>query len=75
MAWLEEIGLESVDIIVKSDSEPALTSCVMEHDEGNGERIKDDHREQSSWQFEEQWNCREGDPVGVGDDQDDSQRH
>ena len=26
MAWLREIGLESVDIIVKSDNEPALTS-------------------------------------------------
>ena len=37
--------------------------CVMEHDEGNDEWIKDDHREQSSWQFKEQWNCREGDPV------------
>ena len=36
---------------------------------------KDYHREQSSWQFKEQWNCREGDPVGAGDDQDDSQRH
>ena len=46
--------------------------CVMEHDEGNDERIKDDQREQSSWHFEEQWNCREGDPVGAGDDQDDS---
>ena len=58
MAWLREIRLESVDIIVKSDNEPALTSfdCVMEHDEGI-----------SSWQFEEQWNCREGDPVGAGD--------
>ena len=49
--------------------------CVMEQNEGNDEWIKDDHREQSSWQFEEQWNCREGDPVGAGDDQDDSQRH
>ena len=49
--------------------------CVMEHDEGNDERIKDDHRGQSSWQFEHQRNCREGDPVGAGDDQDDSQRH
>ena len=28
--------------------------CVMEHDEGNDEWIKDDHREQSSWQFKEQ---------------------
>ena len=26
VAWLREIGLESVDIIVKSDNEPALTS-------------------------------------------------
>ena len=28
MAWLREIGLVSVDIIVKSDNEPALTSLV-----------------------------------------------
>ena len=28
MAWLREIGLESVDIIVKSDKEPALTSLI-----------------------------------------------
>ena len=47
----------------------------MEHDEGKDERIKDDHREQSSWQFEEQRNSGEGNPVGAGDDQDDSQRH
>ena len=31
--------------------------CVMEHDEGNDERIKDDHRGQSSWQFQEQRHC------------------
>ena len=74
MAWLREIGLESVDIIVKSDNEPGVDKfdCVMEHDEGNDEWIKDDHREQSSWQFKEQWDCREGGPVGAGDDQDDS---
>ena len=28
MAWLREIGLESVDIIVNSDNEPALTSLI-----------------------------------------------
>ena len=28
MAWRREIGLESVDIIVKSDNEPALTSWI-----------------------------------------------
>ena len=28
MAWLREIGLESKDIIVKSDNEPALTSLI-----------------------------------------------
>ena len=28
MAWLREIGLESVDIIVKSVNEPALTSLI-----------------------------------------------
>ena len=26
--WLREIGLEFVDIIVKSDNEPALTSLI-----------------------------------------------
>ena len=30
---------------------------VMEHDEGNDERIVDDRREQSRWQFKEQRNC------------------
>ena len=28
MAWRREIGLEFVDIIVKSDNEPALTSLI-----------------------------------------------
>ena len=28
MAWVREIGLESADIIVNSDNEPALTSLV-----------------------------------------------
>ena len=28
MAWLREIGLEFVDIIVKSDNEPALSSSI-----------------------------------------------
>ena len=28
IAWLREIGLESVDIIVKSDNEPALTTLI-----------------------------------------------
>ena len=28
MAWLREIGLEFVDITVKSDNEPALTSLI-----------------------------------------------
>ena len=28
MAWLREIGLEVVGIIVKSDTEPALTSLI-----------------------------------------------
>ena len=28
MAWAREIGLEFVDIIVKSDNEPALTSLI-----------------------------------------------
>ena len=77
MAWLREIGLESVDIIgeVRQRTGVDKFDCVMEHDEGNDEWIKDDHREQSSWQFKEQGNCREGDPVGAGNDQDDSQRH
>ena len=28
MAWLREIGLESVDIIVESNNEPELTSLI-----------------------------------------------
>ena len=44
--------------------------CVMEHDESDDERIEDDRCEQ---QFEEQRNCREGDPVLAGNDQNDSQ--
>ena len=28
VAWFREIGLESVDIIIKSDNEPALTSLI-----------------------------------------------
>ena len=77
MAWLREIGLESVDIIVKSDNEPALTSLIASWSTMRAmtSGSRDDHREQSNWQFKEEWNCREGDPVGAGDDQDDSQRH
>ena len=60
---------------VRQRTSVAKFDFVMEHGEGDDERIKDDHREQSSVQFEERWNCREGDPVGAGDDQDDSQRH
>ena len=78
VAWLREIALDGVrghHREVRQRTGVDKFDCVMEHDEGNEEWIKDDHREQSSWQFEEQWNCREGDPIGAGDDQDDSQRH
>ena len=40
MPWIREVGLEFVDIIVKSDSEPALTS-------------QGDHPEQSCSKFDE----------------------
>ena len=67
----ERLDWESVDIIVKSDNEPALTSLIASWSTMRAmtEWIKDDHREQSSWQFKEQWDCREGGPVGAGDDQ------
>ena len=53
MAWLREIELEFVDIIVMSDNEPALTSFdrIMEHIE---EWIEDDHQESFCWKIEEQ---------------------
>ena len=56
MALLREIGLESVDNIVKSDKEPALTSLIASWSTMRAMTmwIEDDHREQSSWQFKEQ---------------------
>ena len=42
MAWLREIGLESVDIIVESNKEPGLTSLIVEHDESDDKGIEDD---------------------------------
>ena len=57
MAWLREIGLEFVDIIVKSDNE----------------WIEDDHQEQSSGLFEEQRDSRESHSVGAGNDQNNTQ--
>ena len=77
MAWLREIRLQSVDIIVKSDNEPALTSLIASWSRmravtsGSMMIIENSRR----WQLEEQRNRREGDPVGAGNDQDDSQRH
>ena len=77
MAWLQEIGLESVDIIVNSDNEPALTSLIASWSTmramPSGSRMIIENSPVGS--SREQWNCREGDPVGAGDDQDDSQRH
>ena len=75
MAWLREIGLESVDVIVKSDNEPALTSLIASWSTKRAmtRRSRMIIEKQSCWQFEEQQNCREGDPVGAGDDQDNSQ--
>ena len=35
MAWLREIGLESVNVFLQSDNEPALTSMIVECDEGD----------------------------------------
>ena len=56
MAWLREIGLEFVDMTVKSDNEPALTSLidVVEHTDRDVGWIEDDQREWFSGQFEEQ---------------------
>ena len=75
MAWLLEIGLEFVDILVKSGDEPALTKLdrVMQHAESDEEWIEDDHREQSSEKFEEQGELGESHLVGAGNDQNSTQ--
>ena len=52
-AWLREIGLDSVDVILKSDNEPALTSMIVECDEGEENWSKDDHREQHIGKLEQ----------------------
>ena len=47
MAWLRETGLEFVDIIVKSDNEPSLTSLTESWSTlrpMNCEQIEDGHR-------------------------------
>ena len=56
MARLRESGLEYVNIIVKSDSELALTSLIESWStlRAMKRRIEDDHRGQSCWKFEEQ---------------------
>ena len=54
MARLREIGLEFVDIVVKPDTKPALTSLrVMEQLASVEGRFTDDCREQSSGQLQE----------------------
>ena len=59
LAWLRKIGLEFVEIIVKSDNEPVLTSSGRLMD-SNVRAMKvgstDDCREWSSGQLEEQRN-------------------
>ena len=49
MAWLREIGLESVDIIVESNNDTGLTRFdrVVEHDESDDKRIEDECREKT----------------------------
>ena len=71
MAWLREIGLEFVDIIVKIRQRTGSDKLdqVMEHAESDEERIEDDHREQSSGQFKQQRDRRERHSVGAGNDQ------
>ena len=66
MAWHREIGLEFVDIIVKADNEPALTSLVDSWStlRANDEWIEDDRVEQSGGQLEEQRNRGGSDSTG-----------
>ena len=61
MARLREIGLEFVDIIVKSDNEPAFDEFdrIVGQSASDEGRFADDRREQSSGQLEEQRNRRE----------------
>ena len=58
LARLRHIGSESVSVMVKTDNDPPADKLdhLMEHAEGDQERIEDDHREQSSRQFEEKLN-------------------
>ena len=78
MAWLREIGLEFVDIIVKSvDIEPALTSLIASRSTMRAMTSRSSLIIENSpvGSSKSKWDCREGGPVGAGDDQDDSQRH
>ena len=57
MAWLRKIGLEFVNIIVKSDFSAAVTSLIQSC--SNEESFEDDHREVSSGQLEKMGSSRE----------------
>ena len=60
MAWLRGIGLEFVDIIVKSDSEPALTSF--------GRLVGPFSSEEPNGQCEEQRNSEKSGSTSPGHD-------
>ena len=66
MACLDMIGLEFVDIIVKSNNELVLMWSWSTHEQW----IKDDHREQFCWKFAEQLDRRESDSIFAGNDHD-----
>ena len=60
---------------MNSDNERAMTSMIKSWSTLRAMRecTSDDHREQSSGQFEEQRDRRESHPVGAGNDENDTQ--
>ena len=56
MAWLREIGLEFVDIVVKSDNEPALVKLIKSWGSVRAMKgVAHGDREQPGAQLQEQW--------------------
>ena len=75
-ARLGEIGLEFVDITVKSGNEPALTGLIESWSTLRALKkwIEDDHREHSFWMYIKQRDRCESDSICAGNDQNDTQR-
>ena len=73
LAWLREIGLEFVDIIVKSDNEPALTSLIKSW--STLRATKSGSRMIIENSPEQQRDRRESHSVGAGNDQNNTRRN